>query len=165
VLTNSPDYPWHLINLGNYVTHSTKPVESMTIGELEVTPLGAGSGMLGLPGDYTPPSRFIRAAALRNTVPPLKTGARAVEEVFRILNNFDIPTGSMGVDEEDPSILGDTQWTSVADTQALLYYYRTMNNHRIRVVDLKAIDFSKGEIRSQPLDPELEQDYQKVVVE
>jgi choloylglycine hydrolase len=58
----------------------------------------------------------------------------------------------------------DSQWTSAADTQSLLYYYRTMNNHRIRVVDLRTIDFSKGRIRSQPLDPKLEQDYQKVIV-
>ena len=164
-MTNSPEFPWHLANLGNYVRHSIAPVESMMVGDQTVRPNGAGSGLLGLPGDYTPPSRFVRAVALRNTVPPLKTGARAVEETFRILNNFDIPIGSMGEESHGPSMLGHTQWTNAMDTKSLRYYYRTMFNHRIRVVDLKTIDFSKSGIRSQPLDPERKQDYKTVDIE
>lgn len=161
VLTNSPDFSWHLTNLGNYVMLGIGDVEPITVGDLEIRPLGAGSGMLGLPGDYTPPSRFVRVAAMRNSVPALETGGRAVEEAFRILNNFDIPIGTMG-GNHDPAILGDTQWTSAMDTQSLHYYYRTMNNHRIRVVDLNTIDFSGSEIVSRLLDLKRAQDYEKV---
>lgn len=165
VMTNSPEFPWHLKNLGNYVTHSIKPVKPMKVGDMEIRPLGVGSGLLGLPGDFTPPSRFIRAAAFRNTVPELATGARAIEEAFRILNNFDIPIGTLGEDSHDPSVLGDTQWTGVMDTQSLRYYYRTMYNHRIRVVDLKAIDFNKPGIRFKSLDEKQKQDYEVIEIE
>ena len=96
VLTNSPPFPWHITNLSNYVGLGTKAANPIKVGELEVKPLGAGSGMLGLPGDYTPPSRFVCAVAMRNTVPVLKNGERAIAEAFRILNNFDIPIGTMG---------------------------------------------------------------------
>ena len=163
VLTNSPPFPWHITNLSNYVGLGTKEAKPIQVGELEVKPLGAGSGMLGLPGDYTPPSRFVRAAAMRNTVPNLKTGERAIAEAFRILNNFDIPIGTMGGSHaHGPDLLGDTQWTSAMNTKTRKYYYRTMHNHRIRVVDLDGIDFDKKTLVKLPLDIEKEQDYKAV---
>ncbi len=63
VLTNAPSFDWHLTNLRNYVNLSEKPYTSKRIGELTIEPLGGGSGLLGMPGDITPPSRFIRAVA------------------------------------------------------------------------------------------------------
>lgn len=159
VLTNSPEYPWHLTNLKNYITLKTDEADPIKVGELMLKPFGSGSGMLGLPGDYTPPSRFIRATAMRNSAVPLDNGERAISEAFRILNNFDIPIGTMG-GNHDPSVLGDTQYTTAADTKSLCYYYRTMNNHRIRVVDLKTIDFTGNELIRRPLDIEKAQDYE-----
>ncbi len=163
VLTNNPEFPWHLTNLGNYVGLQAAPEKAIKVGELVVKPLGVGSGMLGLPGDYTPPSRFLRAVALRNTVRPMGTGERAVEEAFRILNNFDIPLGAVAADAKDDT-LGSTQWTTAMDTKSLRYYYRTMYNHRIRVVDMKKIDFGQGDIRFQPMDAQRKQDYKEVTV-
>ncbi len=52
---------------------------------------GLGSGMLGLPGDFTPPSRFVRAAAFSATVLPVADGKAGVFNGFHMLNNFDIP--------------------------------------------------------------------------
>lgn len=163
VLTNSPEYPWHLTNLKNYVTLGTNEADPMQVGDLTLRPFGSGSGMLGLPGDYTPPSRFVRATAMRNSVIPLASGERAIAEAFRILNNFDIPIGTMGADH-DPAVLGDTQYTTAADTKSLRYYYRTMNNHRIRVVDLKTIDFTGKTVMKRLLDMEKTQDYEEVII-
>ena len=164
VITNSPEYPWHLTNLKNYITLKTEEAHPVNVGELTLKPFGAGSGMLGLPGDYTPPSRFVRATVMRNSVIELEDGERAISEAFRILNNFDIPIGTMGVDH-DPSVLGDTQYTTAADTKSMRYYYRTMNNHRIRVLDLKKIDFTSKELTRRPLDIELAQDYEFIEIE
>lgn len=161
-LTNSPEFPWHLTNLSNYVGLQAQSWEPIKVGDLEVKPLGVGAGMLGLPGDYSPPSRFVRAVALRNTVRPLATGEDAVLEAFRILNNFDIPLGA--VDAPGKDILGSTIWTSAMDTKALRYYYRTQYNSRLRVVDLKAVDFAKDKITYVPMDSEKKQDFQKVVI-
>jgi len=164
VLTNSPDFQWHLVNLRNYVGLQPQSRNPEKIGKLEVAPLGVGSGLIGLPGDFTPVSRFIRATALRNTVRPLHSGDDAVQEAFRILNSFDIPLGA--VDSPAKDIIGSTQWTTATDTNALLYYYRTQYNHRIRIVDLNKIDFTKGnKIRTQPLDQQRKQDYQTVNIQ
>ncbi|MEO1011949.1 MAG: choloylglycine hydrolase family protein [Bacteroidota bacterium] len=163
VLTNSPSFPWHLTNLNNYVTLGINAASPVEVGDLTIKPLGAGSGMLGLPGDYTPPSRFVRATAMRNTVPHLESGERAVAEAFRILNSFDIPIGTMGA-EHDPAILGDTQYTTAADTKSLRYYYRTMHNHRIRVVDLTTIDFNGKDLMRRSLDTKKAQDYETVAI-
>ena len=163
VLTNSPEFPWHLINLSNYVGLQAQARGSEKIGELEVAPLGAGSGLAGLPGDFTPVSRFIRAAALRNTVRPLQTGDDAAQEAFRILNSFDIPLGAVASPAKD--IIGSTQWITAMDTKALRYYYRTQYNYRLRIIDLKTIDFNKGTIRCTPMDREKKQDYEIIGIE
>jgi len=158
VLTNSPDFPWHLINLSNYIGLQPQPRNPEKIGELEVAPLGAGSGLAGLPGDFTPVSRFIRATALRNTVRPLRTGDDAAQEAFRILNSFDIPLGAVASPAKD--LIGSTQIITAMDTKALCYYYRTQYNSRLRIVDLKTVDLSKGAIRYKPMDREKKQDYE-----
>ncbi len=64
VLTNSPGFEWHLTNLNNYVNLYPGTAQTHGLGNLELSSFGAGSGFLGLPGDVTPPSRFVRAAFL-----------------------------------------------------------------------------------------------------
>ena len=162
VLTNAPEFPWHLTNLSNYLGLQPQPWKPVKVGDLDVKPLGAGTGMLGLPGDFSPPSRFVRAVALRNTVRPLATGEDAVLEAFRLLNSFDIPLGA--VDAPGKDIMGSTIWTSAMDTKGLRYYYRTQHNSRLRVVDLKAVDLGKDKITYVPLDADKKQDLQMVVV-
>ena len=65
VITNSPTFDWHLTNVRNYLNLSAVDVGPMEIGKLELAPFGRGSGLHGLPGDFTPPSRFIRARCWR----------------------------------------------------------------------------------------------------
>ncbi len=61
---------------------------------LDFTALGAGSGMIGLPGDFTPPSRFVRATAFSQTARHTQSSGETVYELFRILDNFNIGVGS-----------------------------------------------------------------------
>jgi choloylglycine hydrolase len=148
VITNAPTYDWHLINLRNYIKLSPTPAEPLASDNQELSALGAGSGMWGLPGDFTPPSRFIRAAAFSATVRPLSTQNDAVFEAFRILDNFNIPLGSIASpDKLADDISGATQITSVSDLTNRIYYYHTMHNREIRKIDLKKIDFSNGSYR------------------
>jgi choloylglycine hydrolase len=62
ILTNAPTFDWHMTNLRNYVNLSVTNVPQIAIGDLKIPSFGQGSGMHGLPGDFTPPSRFVRAA-------------------------------------------------------------------------------------------------------
>src|SRR5262249_20828350 len=101
-------------------------------------PFGQGTGMLGMPGDFTPPSRFVRAVAFSQSVFPSRTGEEAVLEAFHILNQFDIPKG---VAREQPDAQGNkpadyTVWTSAIDLKAKRFYFRTYENSQIRMVDL-----------------------------
>ena len=94
VVTNSPAFDWHMTNLRNYVNFSMTNAPPVQLGPVKLLPTGQGSGMLGLPGDFTPPSRFVRAVAFSQSVFKPKTGDEAVLEAFHVLNQFDIPKGA-----------------------------------------------------------------------
>ncbi len=143
VITNSPTYDWHLTNLRNYLNLSPQPAAALTIDKTAFAPLGGGSGLVGLPGDFTPPSRFVRAAALTATARPLPTAEDAVFEAFRILDSFNVPVGmtarrgATAVDIESA-----TQITVAADLVNRRYYFHTMSNREVRMIDLSRIDFA-----------------------
>jgi choloylglycine hydrolase len=151
VITNSPGYDWHLINLRNYLHLSANPRASIELDAQSLSPLGAGSGLLGLPGDFTPPSRFIRATALTASARPLTDGLDATFEAFRILDSFNIPLGAtVAPNALTKDIPGATQITTVSDLGNRIYYYHTMFNREVRKIDLKRIDFAR--IGQQVLD-------------
>ena len=135
------------------------------MGGVELAAFGAGSGFLGIPGDVTPPSRFVRAAFYQTTAPQQETSHQSVIQSFHILNNFDIPIGIEFATGQMPADMPSaTQWTSATDLSNLEIYYRTMYNSSIRCIDLRTIDFSKVKYRAEPLDAELEQPVVPVVI-
>lgn len=158
VLTNSPGFDWQLTNLNNYVNLYPGSADGQQLGTMKLKSFGAGSGFLGIPGDVTPPSRFVRAAFYQSTAPTQDTGADAVLQGFQILNNFDIPVGIEFADGKIPAnIPSATQWTSATDITNRVIYYRTMYNSAIRGIDLKKIDFSQVHYKVVPLDAEKRQ--------
>ena len=158
VLTNSPGFEWQLTNLNNYVNLLPGTAAQNDLGGLSLTSFGAGSGFLGLPGDVTPPSRFVRAAFYQASTPQAKTAAEAVRQCFQILNNFDIPIGiETSKGEQHANLPSATQWTSATDITNRRIYYRTMRNSAIRCIDLKTIDFGKVKYQTAPLDDVKEQ--------
>jgi choloylglycine hydrolase len=137
-----------MTNLSNYVTMSDKNVEKIDLGGKEIKGLGQGSGMLGLPGDFTPPSRFVRAVAFSKSALPVEKARDGVLQAFHILNQFDIPKGAARGIEQGKESSDYTLWTSAADLKNLRYYFRTYHNSRIRMVDLKAADLDVREVRT-----------------
>lgn len=165
VLTNSPGFEWQMTNLNNYVNLYPGTAPAKTIDDMSLASFGAGSGFLGIPGDVTPPSRFIRAAFYQSTAPRQATTDKAVLQGFQILNNFDIP---VGIEFEKGKIPADipsaTQWTSATDMSTRKIYYRTMYNTAIRCIDLNTIRFDKVKYRAVPLDEVKQQPVTKVVI-
>ena len=158
VLTNSPDFNWQMTNLNNYVNLFPGSAPSQKLGETELSQFGAGSGFLGIPGDVTPPSRFVRAAFYQATAPVQETSEETVLQGFQILNNFDIPVGIEFAKGQVPvNIPSATQWTSATDMNNLKIYFRTMYNSAIRSINLKDIDFKKVKYRAVPMDTEKQQ--------
>ena len=161
VITNAPTYDWHLTNLRNYINLSPVALPSKKIEDLNFAPLGGGTGMIGLPGDFTPPSRFVRAVAFAKTARPTPTGEETMYEVFRILDNFNVPLGAAEGEGESKikGLRSSTLWTTGYDTRNLVMQYHTMHNRRVRQIDLKKIDFAtlKDTVRL-PLDQDKSQD-------
>ncbi|WP_372573007.1 linear amide C-N hydrolase [Ruegeria jejuensis] len=164
VITNAPTYDWHTTNLRNYVNLSPVSVPPKTIDGEQFSALGAGSGMIGLPGDFTPPSRFVRAVAFSTTARPTTGGYDTVRETFRILDNFNVPLGAAeGADDApalDDLLYSATQYTTAIDTKNHVFYYHTQFSRRVRMVDLKQIDFAEigDEVIIRPLDDTTEED-------
>jgi choloylglycine hydrolase len=148
VMTNSPNFTWHLTNLTNYVNMSPYAWPAVEIENLTLKPSSLGSGMNGLPGDFTSPSRFVRAVAFQETHTPSATADDGVKTAFHILNLFDIPKGASvqragGVDYADI-----TQMTVVVDLTNLRYFFRTFENSQIRMISMA--DFLAGN-HSEPV--------------
>ncbi len=162
VLTNAPGFEWHLANLNNYINLRPGSAANYNLGKELLQPIGGSSAMLGLPGDFTPPSRFVRAAFFRNTAPQRKDGNDTVLQAFHILNNFDVPIAIENPDEK--SLPSATQWTSAIDLSARKVYYKTAYNNSIRVIDLRQIDFAKVEYQSHLLDNVAQQPIQAVSI-
>lgn len=149
VMTNSPTFDWHMTNLRNYVNFSLSNHPPVQVGPVKLVPFGQGSGMLGLPGDFTPPSRFVRAVAFSQSLLPSKTGTDAVLQAFHVLDNFDLPKGALREAEKDDhgNILADyTIWTSANDLKAKQFYFRTYQNSQIRMVDLTKMNLDAKDI-------------------
>jgi len=147
VMTNAPTYDWHMTNLANYINLSVKDVESAKVGPVTINAFGAGAGLAGLPGDFTPPSRFVRAVIFSQSAAPNATADDAVLSAFHILNQFDIPKGSLLNSAGGETLNEITEWTSVADLKNLRWYFRTFEDQSIHMVDLKqAVKAAKGEM-------------------
>ncbi len=153
VITNSPSLDWQLTNLNNYVNLRSGNTGEYEIGDMIMKPFGGGSGMIGLPGDLTPPSRFVRAAFYQSTAPILDSSRETVFQAFHLLNNFDLPIGMQTRKGEKPTeIPSATQWTSASDLSEGRIYFKTMYNSTIRCIDLSAIDFAKVRYVDEPMD-------------
>ena len=155
VITNPPDFPWQVTNLNNYVNVRPGTVAPRAVDDLQLTSFGTGTAAWGLPGDFSPSSRFVRAAFFRSTAPPLDTPLDAVSQAFHILDNFDIPIGvEFGDDERQhiPDIPSATQWTAVSDLASGMFYYKTMRDSAVKRVDLNQINFDSGSESAYALD-------------
>jgi choloylglycine hydrolase len=139
-ITNAPSYDWHLLNVRNYIGLRALNAPSVQINGDELSQFGQGSGALGLPGDFTPPSRMIRAAFFNQVVVQAEDAQGNVNRAFKILNQFDIPKGAVREKQQDGNeILEETQWTCASDLQNLKYYFHTAMNRTIRCVDLREL--------------------------
>jgi choloylglycine hydrolase len=150
VITNAPTFDWHLLNIRNYVNLRINDVPPVEFEGKAITQFGMGSGLRGLPGDFTPPSRFIRAAIYSVNVVPGKTADEAVSQAWHTLHLFDIPSGVSGSKVKDSMVYDTTQWTSVTDQKNLRFYFNTYADYRVRMVDLKRVNLTTGQPMTVP---------------
>jgi choloylglycine hydrolase len=131
VLTNAPTYDWHLNNIRNHLSLSTVGVPSREIGSMNVTELGQGGGLIGLPADYTPPSRFVRAAYVNAHYPDKANEEENVSRAFHTLQQVAMVDGSaaMGSGEFEKTI-----YTGLFSSRTGTYYWNTYEDPAIHSV-------------------------------
>jgi len=132
VMTNSPPYDYHMTNLKQYVNLQNKSQPERkyydSMSNEHVLPLLPASGLLGMPGDYTSPSRFIRAATLVRYAQKPKNVEEAIISSFHILNSVDVIVGTV----EGRFLPEHTYWHLVKDLKNGCLYYRTYDFLSIR---------------------------------
>ncbi|MBS0937881.1 choloylglycine hydrolase family protein [Lactiplantibacillus plantarum] len=155
VMTNSPEFPWHLTNLSHY--NNLQPTEYLPkkYGSFKREPDGPGTGLSGLPGDYTATSRFIRAAVLREYISNTTGEYQGVNEIQHLLNSVDIPKG-VKITNNKTNTADYTQYRGIMDLSNKVYYMLSYDNVIPKRVSLDSDLLSKTE----PVEFDIENDEQ-----
>lgn len=148
VLTNNPPFDWQMQNLHNYMNLTAKPPVNRFADNIELAPFSFGMGAIGLPGDLSSPSRFVRAAFTKSNSLCGNTEEAGVTQFFHILHTVAQTRGCTDVGEGRHEI---TVYTSCCNTDRGIYYYTTYENPGISAVHLYRAELESGELVSYPL--------------
>lgn len=150
VVTNSPTFDWHLTNLKNYTNLPVPDSTPLRSDADRVIDLKCETSVLGLPGNFSSTSRFVRAVLYSRHALSMDNRRQGVLQAFHLLNQFDIPRGLVRTIHN--ANVTYTHWTSVADLASKQYYFRTYHNQRIRMIDLNICDLDGTKITYFPMD-------------
>ena len=148
ILTNSPPFDWHMLHLQQFMQISQNPPVNLFSAQTEMKPYSRGMGAVGLPGDYSSSSRFIRAAFLKLNSPYFQNETDRISQFFHIMDSVTVPQGSVRLDESKYEI---TQYTSCCDTLHGIYYYTTYENRQISGINMFHEDLDSSKIICYPL--------------
>ncbi len=133
VLTNNPPFEFHLQNLSQYLNLHTNIPENC-FSEKGIVPFGKGTGSIGLPGDWSSASRFIRAAYLLCNSICNKDEESCVSQIFHILGSVAVVSGAVECENNRRYC---TVYSSCINAAEGIYYYKTYGNSRITAVRMK----------------------------
>ena len=148
VLTNNPTFDFHLTNLSNYINCSPQYPQNSFVPQMDLVPLGVGAGGLGLPGDVSTTSRFVRAVFAKANSVCQKTKEDSISHFFHILDSVAMLKGSCLTASGEPYT---TIYTSCANVDDGTYYYKTYNNNQISAVSLYKENLEKNKLISYSL--------------
>lgn len=133
VLTNNPPFDEQLFQLNNYMSLSPESPQNRFSEKLKLTAYSRGMGALGLPGDLSSQSRFVRAAFVKMNSVSGDSESESVSQFFHILGSVDQQRGCCDV---GGGKFETTIYTSCCNTDKGIYYYTTYDNHQITAVDM-----------------------------
>lgn len=133
VLTNNPPFDKQMFQLNNYMHLSPKNPENIFSNKLNLESYSRGMGALGLPGDLSSQSRFIRASFTKMNSVSGDSESESVSQFFHILGSVDQQRGCCELDNGEYEI---TIYTCCCNASKGIYYYTTYDNHQITAVDM-----------------------------
>ena len=148
VLTNNPPFPQQMFQLNNYMHLSAKQPENTFCKELSLNAYSRGMGALGLPGDLSSASRFVRVAFTKVNALSGDSEAESVSQFFHILGSVDQQRGCCEVADGKYEI---TLYTSCCNVTKGIYYYNTYENHQISAVDMHREDLDSEALICYPV--------------
>ena len=143
ILTNNPTFDKQMFTLSKYRNLSAKSKENTFAKGLELKEYSRGMGTLGLPGDLTSESRFIRAAFVKMNSISGESEKESVSQFFHILNSVEQPRGCCELENKKYEI---TIYTSCCNASKGIYYYTTYDNHQITAVDMHKENLDSKEL-------------------
>jgi len=166
VLTNGPEFSWHLTNLNNYTFLDNVDQSTATFGKLKVRQPDSGIATAGLPASNTSVGRFVRAVYYSRFAEKVSDPDQAVRALAHIMNNFDRPRGISvaprdggggGLEvkglttEPDPHVATEyTSWTNLTDLNRRRFFLRTYDGLNYAMFDLAELARTEG-IKILPL--------------
>ncbi len=152
VLTNNPPFEEQLFQLNNYMSLSPKAPVNHFCDRLTLQTYSRGMGAIGLPGDLSSQSRFVRAAFVKLNSISGDSESESVSQFFHILGSVDQPRGCCVLEDDQYEV---TLFTSCCNADKGIYYYTTYGNHQISAVDMHRENLDgSGLIRYEPIEDE-----------
>lgn len=148
ILTNNPPFDYQMTNLTNFMSLSTEPPENHFSDQLDLTPYSRGMGMLGMPGDLSSASRFVRVTFTKLHSVSGTSESESISQFFHILGSVAQQRGCVHMGEGKYEI---TIYTSCCNTDRGIYYYTTYENSQITGVDLHRENLDGQQLSRYPL--------------
>lgn len=148
VLTNNPPFDYHLLHLSEFMGVTADLPKNRFSAALKLKPYSLGMGGMGLPGDLSSASRFIRAAFTKFNSICGDSEESCVSQFFHILSSVEQPKGCTLVREGEYEY---TQYASCCNTDRGIYYYKTYDNSQLSAVDLHAENLDGEKVIAYPL--------------
>ena len=148
VLTNNPPFDMQMFALNNYMGLSVKSPEDRFAPGLHLTMYSRGMGAIGLPGDLSSQSRFVRVAFTKMNSVSGDGEKESVSQFFHILNSVDQQRGCCELEDGKYEI---TIFTSCCNADKGIYYYTSYDNHQITAVDMHKEDLDSSMLVRYPL--------------
>lgn len=147
VLTNEPPFPFHMMNLQNYLHISSEEPVNKFAPFLPLNAYSRGMGSIGLPGDLSSSSRFVKAAFTKINSVSKDAESASISQVFHILGAVAQQQGCVKVGQ----FYEKTIYTSCCNATKSIYYYTTYENHQITGVRLHGVDLNTNSLVNYPL--------------
>lgn len=148
VMTNNPPFPDQLFALNNFMSLSPRTPSNHFSDKLDLRTYSRGMGALGLPGDLSSQSRFVRAAFTRLNSRSDDSEEASVSQFFHILGSVDQQRGCCQLEDGSYDV---TLYTSCCNADKGIYYYTTYENSQISAVDLHRCELNAGGLVRFPL--------------
>ena len=148
VLTNNPPFEQQLFELRKYMGLSSKNPNNTFSNQLDLTPYSRGMGAIGLPGDLSSESRFIRASFIKMNSVSSEDETESVSQFFHILNSVEQQRGCCEVETGKYEI---TIYSSCCNLNEGIYYYTTYHNHQISAIDIHLENLDSNQLIRYPM--------------